>query len=131
MEFSSYEMELQNWVTQNGVTLRVANSKIFIKIAILSHRISKYQIKLRGSNSKFKLLIFYFRVTNSKLKNKKLHFELLTRRLNFFFHFWVTNWKLKNKKLHSELLTCSWNIINFTLSYQLDGLTLIFLLSSY
>ena len=39
-EFSSYEIELRNRVTQNDVTLRV---------------------------------------TNSKLKNKKLHFELLTQ----------------------------------------------------
>ena len=39
-EFSSYEIELQNRVTQNDVTLRV---------------------------------------TNSKSKNKKFHFELLTR----------------------------------------------------
>ena len=45
-----YEINLQNWVTQNDVTLWV---------------------------------------TNSILKNKKLHFELLTRRLNFccFFLF--------------------------------------------
>ena len=40
LEFSSYEIELRNRVTQNGVTLRV---------------------------------------TNSKSKNKNLHFELLTR----------------------------------------------------
>ena len=40
-EFSSYEIELRNRVTQNDVTLRV---------------------------------------TNSKLKNKKFHFELLTQR---------------------------------------------------
>ena len=46
LEFSSYEIELRNPVTQNGVTLRV---------------------------------------TNSKSKNKKLHFELLTRRFNFYF----------------------------------------------
>ena len=45
-EFSSYEIELRNRVTQNDITLRV---------------------------------------TNSKSKNKKLHFELLTRRLNFYF----------------------------------------------
>ena len=53
-EFSSYEIELRGRVTQNDVTLRVTNSKV-------------------------QLLFFYFRVTNSKLKNKKLHFELLTR----------------------------------------------------
>ena len=46
LEFSSYEIELRNPVTQNGVTLQV---------------------------------------TNSKSKNKKLHFELLTRRFKFYF----------------------------------------------
>ena len=78
-EFSSYEIDLRNRVTQNDVTLRV---------------------------------------TNSKSKNKKFHFELLTRRLNFyFFYFRVTNSKLKNKKLHFELLTRSRKIKNYTSSY--------------
>ena len=45
-EFLSYEIELQNRVTQNDVTIRV---------------------------------------TNLKSKNKTLHFELLTRRFNFYF----------------------------------------------
>ena len=31
-EFSSYEIELRNRVTQNDVTLQVTNSKIFIEI---------------------------------------------------------------------------------------------------
>ena len=47
LEFSSYAIALRNRFTQNDVTLRVTNSKI-------------------------KLSFFYFRVTNSKLKNKKL-----------------------------------------------------------
>ena len=33
-----------------------------------------------------KLLFFHFRVTNSKLKDKKIHFELLTRWVHFFSH---------------------------------------------
>ena len=33
------------------------------------------------ANSKIKLLFLYFRVTNSKSKNKKLHFGLLNRSL--------------------------------------------------
>ena len=38
------------------------------------------------------------RVTNSKSKNDKNYFELLTRKLNFFFFYCrVTNSKLKNK----------------------------------
>ena len=36
-EFSSYEIELQNRVTQNKVTLRVTNSKIFIEILLSSY----------------------------------------------------------------------------------------------
>ena len=36
-EFSSYEIELRNPVTQNDVTLRVANSKIFIEILLSSY----------------------------------------------------------------------------------------------
>ena len=43
-EFSTCEIELRNRVTQNGITLRVTKSKIFIE--------------------------FFFRVTNSKLKIK-------------------------------------------------------------
>ena len=42
-------------------------------------------------------------VTNSKLKNQKFHFKLLTQKLNFyFFYFRVTNSKLKNKKYTSS-----------------------------
>ena len=36
-EFSSYEIELRNRVTQNDVTLGATNSKIFIGILILSY----------------------------------------------------------------------------------------------
>ena len=37
--------------------------------------------------------------------------ELVTRRLNFFFYFRGTNLKLKNKKLHFQLLTQSQEIL--------------------
>ena len=36
-EFSSYELELQNRVTQNDVILRVTNSKIFIEILLSTY----------------------------------------------------------------------------------------------
>ena len=50
--------------------------------------------------------MFRFPITNSKLKNKKIHFELLTRCLKtFIFQLRVTNAKLKNIKLHLKLLT--------------------------
>ena len=42
------------------------------------------------------------------------------------FHFWVINSKLKNKKLNFQLLTWSWKIFNFSSCYQLDGWTHIF-----
>ena len=35
-EFSNYEIELRNQVTQNDVTLRVTNKEIFIEIPFLS-----------------------------------------------------------------------------------------------
>ena len=37
IRFLSYEIELQNRVSQNDVTLRVANSKIFIEIFLSSY----------------------------------------------------------------------------------------------
>ena len=36
-EFSSYKIELRNRVTQNDVTLRVTDSKVFIKILLSSY----------------------------------------------------------------------------------------------
>ena len=53
-KFSSYKIEIQKKVTQNDATLRVTELMV-------------------------KLLFPPFRVTNSKLKNKKIHFESLTR----------------------------------------------------
>ena len=58
LELSSYKIELRNRVTQNDVTLRVTDSKIFIEVL--------------------------FRVTNSTSYIIKLNFELLTRRFNFY-----------------------------------------------
>ena len=75
---------------------------MFIEILLSSYLLDfvKYQIKLRVTNSKYKLLFFYFgvtnlklvekqkvafRVTNLKLESIKFHFELLTRWLNFYF----------------------------------------------
>ena len=36
-EFSSYEFELRNRVTQNDVTLRITNSKMFTEILFSSY----------------------------------------------------------------------------------------------
>ena len=36
-EFSSYEIELRNRVTQNDVTLRVTNSELFLEILLSSY----------------------------------------------------------------------------------------------
>ena len=90
-EFSNYEIELRNRVTQNDIKLRVPNSNIFTEILLSSY-------------SKVYLLFFYFRVTNSNLRNNKFHFQLLTRRLNFYF-------------FNLELLTRSWKIKIYTSSY--------------
>ena len=46
-----------------------------------------------------KLLFFRFRVTQSKLKNKKIHFDLLTRWVHFYFlTFELRTWSWKWKK---------------------------------
>ena len=46
-----------------------------------------------------KLLFFRFRVTNSRLKNKKIHFELLTQwGALLFSDIRITNVKLINEK---------------------------------
>ena len=43
------------------------------------------EIQLSSRTFLVKLLYFRFRATNSRLKNKKLHFESLTRWLHFYF----------------------------------------------
>ena len=80
-EFLSCEIELRNRVTQNDVTLWVTNSKFLKEISSYQLDFIKNWIKLRVTDSKVSLLFFYFRVTNSQLKNKKLPFELLTQSL--------------------------------------------------
>ena len=46
-----------------------------------------------------KLLFFRFRVTQSRLKNKKIHFDLLTRWVHFYFlTFELRTWSWKWKK---------------------------------
>ena len=133
-EFSSYEIKLRNRVTENDVTLRVANSKTFIETLLLGYLLDfvKYQIKLRVTNSKIKLLFFYFRVINSKSKNKKLHIELPTRSQKLkvkhrvtnskskllLFRFRVTNSRLKYKNIHFELLTRWVNFYFLTLELR-------------
>ena len=68
----------------------------------LSCKIVTYKTKLRKMKSHFelltveilfKLLFFHFRVTNSKLKNRKFHFKLLPR--------------LEDEKLYLQLLAQS------------------------
>ena len=68
-------LELQNRVTQNDVRLRVTNSNISIEILLSSYKLDfvKHWISLRVTNSKVKLLLFKFWVTNSNLKNIRLH----------------------------------------------------------
>ena len=121
-EVSSYEIKLRNRVTENDVTLRVANSKTFIEILLLGYLLDfvKYQIKLRVTNSKIKLLFFYFRVINSKSKNKKLHIELPTRSQKLKVTHRVTNSKSKNK-LQFELLTRRLNFYCFAFELLIRG----------
>ena len=72
-EFSSYEIELENRVTQDDVTLRLINSKSFIEILLSS--------------------------TSSTSWDIILNFELLTRRSNFYFstcELLTRSWKIKS-----------------------------------
>ena len=65
--------------------------KPFFFTFVLLTQSRRKKVTLRVTNKKSKNLLrvtksqkIHFRVTNSKLKNKKLHFALLTRRLNFY-----------------------------------------------
>ena len=80
------------------------DTKIYRVVKYTKKMLSSIEILLHFLHSKIKVLFFYFWVTNSKLENKTLHFELLTR---------------------------SWKIFNFTSSYKLDGSIFIFSLSNY
>ena len=74
------------------------------KIKIQGNRGSEflsYKIALRNQVMQNDVTL---RVTNSKLKNKKFHFELLTPRLKFYFFTF-------------ELLTWSWKLKSYTSSY--------------
>ena len=112
-------LELRNPVTQNNVTLPVTNSTNFMEILFRVTYSTSWNITVSP------------RVTNLKLKNKKFHFELLTRSRkikSFFSSYWlevekskaslrVTNSKLKNEKFHFELLTRSRKIEKLTSRY--------------
>ena len=75
-------------------------------------------ISLRVTNSTVKLLLFFFRVTNSKLRNKRIQFELLSRWLDFYYFvlelwtqvkkyqitFEITDWKTEKVKCWSRII---------------------------
>ena len=84
-----------------------ANSKLKSKKFILSYQleVEKYLVSLQVTNSMVKLLFCCFRVTYSRLKNKKIHSELLTRWLDFS-HIRVMKVKLINEK-NSLIITVS------------------------
>ena len=94
----------------------------YVTLEVRNSRVTKPSRAKWRHTSSYKLLFFYFRVINSKLKNKKFHFELLTWRLKFyFFYLRVTNSKLKNKKLHFELLNRWLNFYFFTFELLTRG----------
>ena len=78
-------MEVRNSrVTESSyakdVTLLVSNSIFYRNSSFeLLTRLRK-TLNFTSSYSKIKLLFFHFRVTNSKLENKSIHFELLIQR---------------------------------------------------
>ena len=60
-----------------------------------------------------KLLYFHFPVTNLRLKNKKLHFELYTNLMGevLISHFWAAKVNLANEK-NPLLNTTVWMSVN-------------------
>ena len=100
------------------VAMTVNNCFYIGKMEVRNSRVTKssYEIELRKIRSHFELLTrillkkFFFRVTYStslKIINLKI--------IILFFHF--INSKLKNKKYHFELLRRSWKIKSATSSY--------------
>ena len=64
-----------------------------------------------------KLLFYHFRVTNSRIKNKNFHFELLTQ--SWKIKSFTSSYQLGLSFYFStfELLTRTWKILNYTSSY--------------
>ena len=89
-------LEWQNPATQNVVIVWVTMLIIFSRVLLLSYKLNfvNHWISLRVTNSKVKLLFFYFRATNCK----KNHLELLTR--------WCTNSMVKFSWLNGFLSSC-------------------------
>ena len=81
------------WIKKNKFQIRSNVTNLFLCTGFMGDsEFSSYKTELRKKASTFEILnskgstfFFYFWVTNLKLKNKKLHFELLTWRLNFYF----------------------------------------------
>ena len=78
---ADYSLRFMNRVInqfQKGKTQKMRFGILELRNRVTQRSYAK-DVTLRVTNSKMKLLFFYFRVTDSKLKNKKLHFELLTQ----------------------------------------------------
>ena len=58
------------------------NERELKELSKRASKFSSYEIELRNRVTQNDVIL---RVTNSKSKNKKSHFELLTRRFNFYF----------------------------------------------
>ena len=110
----SYGTELCKTMSQ--LKLLTQRFNFYFSSFELLTRTWKVKISLRITSTKIKLLFFYFRVTDSKLKNKISNFELLTQSQkikknllrvtnlivkHFLFHFRVIKPKLKNKNFTS------------------------------
>ena len=64
-----------------------------------------------------KILFFRFRVTNSRLKNKKFYFDLLTWWVHFFCHIRVTNVKLINEKISLDIAVSKWHGLPHSITF--------------
>ena len=84
--------------------LRVTNSIVepfcfTFELLEVEKQVEKHLFSPQVTNLKVKLLLFCFRVTKSRLVNKKFHFEFLTRWVNFcFLTFKLRTWSWSIKK---------------------------------
>ena len=130
-------MELRNRVKQNNVTLPVTNSKIFIEILLSSYYLTSWNFKLNFElpTQSFKIYFSTVELLTRSQKTKKLLRVTNSIVELFLFHFRVTNLKLKNKKLLTpwwkfyffvfEFLTRCWKV-NFSLRVVNSIFTLLF-----
>ena len=91
MQKSGHYLEVTNALKVDSALLQDNFSDVRIEVQNSRFTKSSYEIELRQNNltrrvTNLKILLkFFLRVTNLTSENIKFHFELLTRKLNFYF----------------------------------------------